>query len=221
MASGNRWRTRVIASPSRPDMDSLREAVRRCGASLLQHKHTIARTGRHIRRGEVDSILAWARGDLGAEPVAMLLDQAGMGKSVVIRDLLMDLEEAGIVTLAIKADRQLSGVDSHDSLQAALGLPEPVERVVGRLAALGPVVVLVDQIDALSLSLARDQKALDVVLEMVARLRLIPGVRILISCRAFDRKRRSTTQEHRGQEGVCPGRIAGGRDRIGAQVRGR
>jgi hypothetical protein len=170
-----------------PDIDSLREAVGRCGASLLQHKHTIANTGRHIRRGEVDSILAWARGELGVEPIAMLLDRAGMGKSVVIRDLLIGLEEAGIVTLAIKADRQLTGVDSHNSLQVALGLPEPVERVIGRLAALGPVVVLVDQIDALSLSLARDQKALDIVLELVARLRLIPGVRILISCRAFDR----------------------------------
>jgi hypothetical protein len=58
--------------------------------------------------------------------------------------------------------------------------------VVSRLAALGPVVVLVDQVDALSLSLARDQKALNIVLGTVARLRSIPNVRVLFSCRIFD-----------------------------------
>jgi hypothetical protein len=35
--------------------------------------------------------------------------------------------------------------------------------------------------------LARDQKALDIVLDLIARLRLIPSVSILISCRTFDR----------------------------------
>ncbi|QIN80148.1 hypothetical protein GBA65_18305 [Rubrobacter marinus] len=53
-------------------------------------------------------------------------------------------------------------------------------------AVVGPVAVLVDQVDALSLSLARDQKALNVVLSTVARLRLLPNVRVLFSCRVFD-----------------------------------
>ena len=170
-----------------PDIDSLREAVSRCGAILRQHKHTIAKTGRHLRRGVVEDILIWARGNSGEDNVGMLLDRAGMGKSVVARDVLVALDEADLTALAIKADQQLSGINSHEDLQARLGLPEPVERIVGRLSTLGPVVVLIDQIDALSLSLARDQKALDVILELVARLRLISGVRILLSCRTFDR----------------------------------
>ena len=109
-----------------------------------------------------------------------------MGKSVIMRDTLIALEGAGLTVLAFKADQQLSGIRSSEDLQAALNLPEPVERAVGRLAVSGPVAVLVDQIDALSLSLARDQKALDVVLGTVARLRTIPGVRVLMSCRVFD-----------------------------------
>jgi hypothetical protein len=48
--------------------------------------------------------------------------------------------------------------------------------------------VVIDQIDALSLSLARDQRALNIALDLVARLRRIPGVTVLISCRTFDRK---------------------------------
>src|SRR6185369_9352626 len=47
-------------------------------------------------------------------------------------------------------------------------------------------VVLIYQIDALSLSMARDQKALNLVLDLVARLRLIANVRIILSCRIFD-----------------------------------
>jgi hypothetical protein len=34
--------------------------------------------------------------------------------------------------------------------------------------------------------MARDQRALDTTLEMIARLRRIPRVRLLLSCRAFD-----------------------------------
>ena len=170
-----------------PDIESLREAVRKCGFLLRQHKHSIGRTGRHVSRAIVDEILAWATQGTAEDRLAMLLDRAGMGKTVVTRDVLCALEDEGATVLAVKADQQLSGLASHEQLQAVLRLPEPVERAIGRLAALGPVVVIVDQIDALSLSLARDQRALDLVLEMVARLRLIPDVRVLLSCRTFDR----------------------------------
>jgi hypothetical protein len=47
-------------------------------------------------------------------------------------------------------------------------------------------VLLIDQIDALSLSLARDQRSLNVLLELIARARLIPNVKVLFSCRTFD-----------------------------------
>jgi hypothetical protein len=49
------------------------------------------------------------------------------------------------------------------------------------------MVVIIDQVDALSLSMARDQRALDEVLALVGRLRALPGVVVLLSCRAFDR----------------------------------
>ena len=133
----------------------------------------------------VGDILAWA-GRTDDDQVAVLLDQAGMGKSAVLRDVLSELEGAGVDVLAIKADLQLEDVTEDDDMTQALRLPDSVYRVVARLAALSPVVVLIDQIDALSLSLAHDQKALNVILDLVARLRTIAGVHILLSCRTFD-----------------------------------
>ena len=98
----------------------------------------------------------------------MLLDQAGMGKTVVIRDVLCDLDAKGVDVLAIKADQQLSDATNLSDVQNKLGLPYSVEQTVERLAKLGRVVVLIDQVDALSLSLAHDQRALNVVLDLVA-----------------------------------------------------
>jgi hypothetical protein len=130
--------------------------------------------------------VTWAREASDEKNAAVLLDSAGMGKTVVMHDALRALEAANFSVLAIKADQQLSGIATDEDLRQALGLSDRVEEVVGRLAALGPVVVLLDQVDALSLSLARDQKTLNVVLGTVARLRLFPNVRVLFSCRAFD-----------------------------------
>ena len=117
----------------------------------------------------------------------MLLDEAGAGKSVVMRDLVEQLVADGFNVLAMKADLQLTGATSAAEIQKRLKLPEPVERVVERLARSKPVVVVIDQIDALSLTLAHDATTLMEVLDLVARLSHIRGVRLLISCRAFDR----------------------------------
>lgn len=169
-----------------PAMEYLRALARACGAVLRQHKYTFGNTSRHLRRAVVDDIVRWARESGEEDDLALLLDHAGMGKTIVARDVLLALEDAGETIFAIKADQQLSGISSLEDLRASLRLPDSVERVVGRLAEAGRVLVLVDQIDALSLSMARDQRALNVILDMVARLRLISGVRVLVSCRVFD-----------------------------------
>jgi ATPase family associated with various cellular activities (AAA) len=171
---------------AQPDSDELREIIKSCSAGLRQHKYTFANTGKHIERQIVGELVKWVHNSTPSENVAMLLDQAGMGKTVVARDVLRALEDAGIDVLAIKADQKLSGVTNSEDLRKKLDLPDSVERIVARLASQNLTVLLIDQIDALSLSLARDQRALDVVLELVARVRLQSNVRVLISCRIFD-----------------------------------
>lgn len=109
-----------------------------------------------------------------------------MGKTVVMRSVLSTLQHQDIITLAIKADQHLSGIVEYPELQTMLAFSEPVEAMIRRLAITGKVVVLIDQIDALSLSLAHDQRSLDVVLQLIAYLRNIPNVRIVLSCRTFD-----------------------------------
>ncbi len=178
----------VIRLLSPADITDLHAAIKACSAPLRLHRHTFAATGHSIKRDIVDDIIAWIQHSTEDNRLAVMLDQAGMGKTVVARDVLHRLEGIGIPVLAVKADVQLSRVATHNDLAECLHLPDTVEEVVGRLAARGPVVVLIDQIDALSASVEHDQRALDVVLELVARLQPIRDAHLILSCRAFDYK---------------------------------
>jgi hypothetical protein len=170
------------------DIDSLRTTIHACSALLRQHSHKITGTNVHIKQDVVNSIVQWLTVDSASDKnVSMLLDQAGMGKTVVLHDVLQELESQDVDVLAIKSDQQLSNILDFAEIQKRLDLPQPLAQIIGRLAQLKPIVILIDQIDALSLSLAHDQQTLNIVLDLIARLRLIPNVRILLSCRVFDR----------------------------------
>lgn len=179
-----------------PEIEELRVSIKSCSSFLRQHKSTIGNTGFHFSRNIVNDVFEWtinSKDDL--KSVAILVDQAGIGKTVVLQDIQNELESNGIDVLAIKADQQLSGIFQLIEIQTRLGLPQPPEQILGRLAQLGRVAVLIDQIDALSLSMAHNQATLDVVLDFVARLRRIPNLRIVISCRIFDRNNDQRLQQ--------------------------
>jgi hypothetical protein len=167
--------------------DDVARSANATTATLLSHRATFGNTRVHVQRPVVQELRAWLRTPESDGAVALLLDEAGAGKSVVMRDLVEQLADDGFDVLAMKADLQLTGATSADEIQKRLKLPEPVERVVERLARSKPVVVMIDQIDALSLTLAHDATTLLEVLDLVARLIRIRGARLLISCRAFDR----------------------------------
>jgi hypothetical protein len=175
----------LFATPT--EIESLREAIQSSSSQLRQHRCTIANTEYHLRRETVDKIISWINSEISLDKnVSILLDQAGMGKSVVLHDVLCELENQGVDVLAIKADRQLANITQVSDISVSLNLPQPIEQLVSQLARLGPVTVIVDQIDALSLSLAHNQRSLDAVLDLIGRLRCIPNVRIVLSCRIFD-----------------------------------
>lgn len=170
---------------AQPTTEKLREQVKMSGATLKGYKNSFGATNVHLERKIAAEIAQWTAETTFENNLAVLLDQAGMGKTVVAQDVLLESENAGIVALAIKADT-LSGVCNARELQERLDLPDRVERVLDRLATSERVVLLIDQIDALSLSLAHDEAALEILLELVARARLISNVKIIVSCRTFD-----------------------------------
>ena len=175
-----------------PPLSQLLDAVSSCSATLRAQRGEFGSLpDSHIERPVAKEIVEWmlATGDPWKN-IAVLLDGPGRGKTVVLRDVLAKLEEQNIVTLAIKADRQLAdltpGRDLHEC--AGIALPAPVADVVRWVARsqTKPVVVLLDQVDALSLSMTRELYALEVIARVVERLRGLFNVRVLLSCRTFD-----------------------------------
>ena len=90
-----------------------------------------------------------------------------------------------IIVLGIKSD--LVEFANIADLQGNLYLARPIEDVIREEASNRKrVVLLVDQIDALSLSLSANRTPLRSLLSLIKSLANIPRVRVVISCRPYD-----------------------------------
>lgn len=141
----------------------------------------------HIQRKEVDNVLKWIDKPLeeGNDPLLLLVGGAGCGKTVILRDALNSLQQNGTPCLALKADIQFG--KTLEELTSTLSLPDRIEKLLGTLSeSHEKVVVMIDQIDALSQSLSADHRALNSYFELIRRLSRIPHIRIVVSCREFD-----------------------------------
>lgn len=153
-------------------------------AALRNYPHTIANI--HIPRDETQQIVEWVQEVDTKENLAVLLEQPGSGKTVVLHDILVELESIQIPILAIKADA-LPTIKNKNDLSGHLGLPASVEECIDALTAkVELVVIILDQIDALSVALLHDQSAINVMLGLLNRLRANENVRIVVSCREFE-----------------------------------
>ena len=77
-----------------------------------------------VKRKEIDLLFNWIKGDLDKEEpnVKLLVGNAGMGKSVVIKQVIQKLDADGIKCFALKADRfqMPSGMTNNEQLEALI-----------------------------------------------------------------------------------------------------
>lgn len=115
-----------------------------------------------------------------------LLGPPGAGKSALLARLGDRLACKGHVLLALKADLLPAHITSIRELDAWLDVPQPLPIILERLAEDGPVTILLDQLDALSELMDVHTERLFALLALINRVLLSPGVRVVVSCRAFD-----------------------------------
>lgn len=141
----------------------------------------------HIERKETNDLLQWIKSPLGKEeqPVVLLVGGAGSGKTVILKDVFLKLKETNVPAIALKADRLYA--ESITDLQNKIDLEDSFEKVVRTLSEVSErVVVLIDQIDALSQSLSAKRVYLDTYNLLVRKLIVIDRVRVVISVRTYD-----------------------------------
>lgn len=161
-------------------------AFRNGSYELLNYTPTIDPA---IHRDEVDMIIAWIEKKSDKENsdgLALLYGKAGIGKSIVMHDILENHKtREDYLVFGLKAD-QIEFVDT-DELSRKIHLGGPIERILKDVAPnYHRVILMIDQIDALSLSLSSNRTPLRSLLKVIGQLRAVQNMRIIISCRPYD-----------------------------------
>ena len=139
-----------------------------------------------IERKEIAQLYNWIKEELKEEEsnIKLLVGNAGMGKSVVVKKVIQRLETDAIKCFAIKADKLQTpvGYTSNEHL-------ELLRNTFACLIQEKRAVLIVDQIDALSQYINSDRNKLENIITLVRLFsedEKLRNVRIIISCRSFD-----------------------------------
>lgn len=140
--------------------------------------------GQELERPELGDLLE--RVSSSESSTTVLTGGPGFGKSALLARLGHTLQAEGIAVWALKADALPSGVASDIALSEFLGLEGRVDDALRAIAMTRPVVVLLDQLDALASSLDLKTERLNVLLNLVRRLSGLPNIHFVLSARAFE-----------------------------------
>lgn len=168
-----------------PEPNELPTRLRNASAALLSWPSTLP-DGTWLPRPELDALNANL--DAAAANTHFLLGDPGCGKSSLLVRLAQEKQAAGWIVLAIKADRLPPDLHDREALTRHLNLGADTAAVLRQLAKSGPVLVVIDQVDALADLVVQQSARLRVLLDLVQDLSDAPGVHTVISCRTFEQK---------------------------------
>lgn len=164
------------------EADKAKEALASASVDLLAWEKTLP-NGRWMERPERESIEARFQLDTSS---TVLLGEPGSGKSGLLSKIASDLLDQGATVFALKADFLSTEVRTEPDLERELQLPALPSDLILRLAALQPVYVFIDQLDALASQLDLRSGRLNVLLNLVRRIGSVPNVHVLLSARTFE-----------------------------------
>ncbi len=165
--------------------DKILEAFSAASANLVNAVSTIGQSI-HIEKNEVKFLLEWIENSRQERKAASLVGIMGVGKTVVMKDLYLELQRKAVPCIAIKSDCY-THIKSRRHLSEELGLQDDILRSIASVAEeKGICIVLFDQLDALSDSIARDRTAINVCSNIIHGLLPMPAVKVIASVRKFD-----------------------------------
>lgn len=118
--------------------------------------------------------------------VMCLLGEPGCGKTSVLAKLVQGRDRSGRATLAIRADAIPLDVSLQEWIQSRLQLMQPVLEVIQLVALEQPLVVVIDQLDAVADLADLKSNRLNGLLAFVAAVSRMRGVKLVCSCREFE-----------------------------------
>jgi hypothetical protein len=173
---------------------TLARELKSASSAILRWENRLSVIEEHIKRQIVEKILDWISNPIetkpdskeeDVKPIAVVHGGPGVGKSVIMRELCERLQKEGIPTLGIRSE--LYQAENFELLQKSLNFSNDIVETIGAIASKHSlVVVLIDQIDALSQSFSANRIFLDTYHQLIWELADLENVRVIISSRTFD-----------------------------------
>ena len=116
----------------------------------------------------------------------LIVGDAGGGKSCTLAQTVSRLREADIPTLPIRFDTVPSATATTRELGQHLNLPESPVRVLDGVAGEQRSVLVLDQLDAVSLVSGRRADLWELFQKVVREAVQVPTMCVIVGCRAFD-----------------------------------
>lgn len=134
---------------------------------------------------EINKINDFINNENFDDRLLVLTGKAGIGKTAILSKIQSDLLEKDTAYLSIKSDQ--FEIDNKESLSSFFGV-DNILLSIKKLARKEKVIVLIDQLDALSLTMSSNKKVINIVLEFIEQLKHISNVKIIVSIREYDLK---------------------------------
>ena len=170
-------------------------------------------------KGGSDELRSWPRDIMGRELLrpelerlknrivsersgsTLLIGEAGSGKSALLSKLTEELEAGDFIVFGIKADTLPPTVATLDDVGRALGMAGPLADELHALARVQAVVLIIDQLDAVSDVMDRSSDRMKVLLRLVrsVRDRTLP-VHVIVSSRPFEASHDARFQQLKAEE---------------------
>ncbi len=169
---------RVNRIDSAETTDAVSAATRRWAAGV--ERELLRPT---IPRDTADQLVEQALND--SHQVIVVTGDAGGGKSAVLHQALTGLTAMGTPVLGFRLDRLAPFASTHELGQRIQLTMSPVA-ALGAVANGRPCVLIVDQLDAVSLASGRIPDTFDAVADLLGEATAYPAMRVVLVCRAFD-----------------------------------
>jgi nucleoside phosphorylase len=174
----DRFTRRAVQTPS---LEAILAGFQRSSRPLLSR---VVFAGDRIQRPEIDILNAFLT--TGTHRVMCLLGGPGSGKTALLALFAQHAIESKMATLAIKADLLTDDAPFETWGRNELGREISAIDAIKVVSRGGKVLVVIDQLDALSATVDLKSDRLNAVLAFIDECSRLPNVSVVCSCRQFD-----------------------------------
>ncbi|MCC0175893.1 ATP-binding protein [Waterburya agarophytonicola K14] len=176
-------------------------AVQNINNSYVSRLKDIAIADKIIARDETQTVLEKLK--YSYEKRALLVTgEAGVGKSIVMLQVLENLINEGVPILSFRVDN-LNPVAHPDDVGKQLQLPGSPATVLASIAQKRECVLVIDQLDAVSLTSGRHPDFFECINEIIQQALIHSNIHLLVACRKFDLDNDHRLKKLTGEQGIA------------------